>query len=244
MSRPLVILDLNGTLLQRLTCDAALKLLQKQNPDIRSIGKIHGRPIISRPGATKFLGELMELADVAVWTSAQTKNAVPMVMLAFSGILQREMYETVWKADKTEHLDELKQCCMNFKDRKDFPQCFGEQKLAFLWTQTQCEVAGYKAGDRGKGDRRPEFTKSLNKVWKLFEPYNSRNTIIIDDSHQKIPKTQQGNLIAIPEFSPEGGDAKMCLADDTLERLSEYLRALVSTAPADVRQFMASNPFS
>ena len=244
MGRLLVVLDLNGTLLQRLKCDASLRIARKMNPALKSDGKIHGRPVVGRPGAKKFLEDLLEIADVAVWTSAQAKNAVPMVMLGFGGLLARDYWNMEDSGMSAEYAAEVKQCYFNFRDREDFPQPNGTKRLSFLWTQEQCEVVGHTKGSRGKGDFKPEFVKNLVKIWKAYpDKYMPSNTLIIDDSEKKIPKALRSNLVCIPEFDVEK-DPFSSLSDNSLANLSEYLKKAVESGPADIRQYMTETPFN
>src|SRR5690606_24647798 len=113
MGRLLVVLDLNGTILQRLKSAASLASIQKQVSSIKLEAMIHGRPVISRPNAHLFLTNLLSVVDVAVWTSAQPKNAVPMVMLGFGGLLDKSWWEG--------NTDDLKVPFQNFQQREDFP---------------------------------------------------------------------------------------------------------------------------
>ncbi len=234
--RLLVVLDLNGTILQRLDGTATLALLKSKNPLIKEEANVHGRPVVSRPNARSFLLDLLSFADVAVWTSATAKNAVPMVMLGFSGLLERTWWDSC--------PEDLRIPFKNFQQRSDFPQTFGEHQLAFLWTQQQCDTNGYEPGYENlkKYDRKPQFIKSLKKIWTAFpDKYTTNNTIIIDDSPAKIPKLCQRNLIQIPEFDLSNGST---LQDDTLQRLGEYIKKLADADPKDVRSFIRDHSFT
>jgi hypothetical protein len=183
------------------------------------------------------------VADVAVWTSAQVKNAVPMVMLGFGGLLDRGYWKMEDSEMPAEYAAEVKQCFQNFSQRKDFPQTYGTKRLSFLWAQDQCEVIGHSKGSRGKGDFKPEFVKNLTKIWKAYpEKYTPSNTIIIDDSEKKIPKAVRPNLICIPEFDVEK-DPLSSLSDNILPNLAGYLTKAVETDPTDIRQYLANTPF-
>lgn len=239
-----MVLDLNGTLLQRLKSDANLRIAKKMNPTLKCDGKIHGRPVINRPGAKKFLEDLLEMADVAVWTSAQAKNAVPMVMLGFGGLLDNEYWNMENSGMSAEYAAEVKQCYLNFSQREDFPQANGTKRLSFLWTQEQCEVIGHTKGNRSKGDVKPEFVKNLLKVWRAYpDKYTPSNTLIIDDSEKKIPKSLRSNLVCIPEFDVEK-DPLSSLSDNCLPNLSDYLKKAAESGPSDIRQYMTEKPFN
>lgn len=233
--RFLVVLDLNGTILQRLKADAAFALLQRINPAIQMEAKIHGRPVIARPGAKHFLTTLLTVADVAVWTSAQPKNAVPMVMLAFGGLLSKDYYEAL--------PEEYNASYRNFAARKDFPQAFGRHPLSFLWTQNECQITG-SSKTALVGDRKPEFCKDLRKIFQAFPGrYTERNTIMIDDSPKKIPKTLRRNLLQISEYDLEA-DPMASVTDQALDFLGEYLEAAFAAAPSDIRDHMRTHPFT
>lgn len=244
MGRLLVVLDLNGTLLQRLKCDASLRIARKMNPSLKSDAKIHGRPVVNRPGARKFLEDLMEIADVAIWTSAQAKNAVPMVMVGFGGLLDKEYWNMENSGMPPAYAAEVRQCYLNFSQREDIPQATGSKRLSFLWAQEQCDIVGHTKGARGKGDFKPEFVKNLGKIWKSYpDLYTPSNTLIIDDSEKKIPKAMRSNLICIPEFDVER-DPISVLSDNTLPDLAEYLKKAVEACPSDIRHYMTETPFN
>lgn len=245
MQRLLVVLDLNGTLMHRLKDETKYILVKSMNPDIQFLGKIHGRPVVGRPGCHQFLKSLLEIADVAVWTSAQTKNAVPMIMLGFAGLLDPDLWQMKGSLDEAfspEHAAEVRQCYINFKDREDFPKETGFKRLAFVWSQSQCDITGYSEG-RHAGDKKPEFFKNLRKIWKAFpNKYDCFNTLIIDDSHKKIPSTLRNNLIEIPEYDIEK-NPKQAHEDSVLLDLCKYLEKAVTAAPTDIRKYMQNKPF-
>jgi hypothetical protein len=85
--RLLFILDLNGTLLHRLTKSWEIKLAHKHCDYRVSDCTVNGNQIYFRPERRQFLAKLFELGEVAVWTSALPKNAVPMVLRTFDGLL-------------------------------------------------------------------------------------------------------------------------------------------------------------
>lgn len=234
--RLLVILDLNGTILHRIKTEILLKNLQRTNPDIIPIGKIHGRPIVSRPDAHNFLSNLLEMADVAVWTSAQAKNAVPMVMLAFSGLLNRYFYEDEMPV-------KLKEIYSQFRDHPSICESFGEKSLKFLWSQDECDEVPTKASKKGNSNYKPDFRKDLYKVWKANPGvYGPTNTIMIDDSPKKLGNLT-ANLLCVPEYDL-AQNPFASRTDQTMNILDAYLRRLVESSPPDVREYIADNPFN
>lgn len=234
MKKFLIILDLNGTLLQRLKKDP--------RPGVKCLANIHGRPVVIRPHLTSFLSSLLNThqqqssVDVGVWTSALPKNAVPMVMLAFGSLLNASVY-----TDETS--DDVAESYANFAGRPDFPGPTGTGRLAFIWSQAKCDIKGYGKGSRGKGDVKPDFLKNLQKVWDAFpHQYGPENTIIIDDSPGKILAGHEPNHLLIPEFDVERSP-RLFKGDAVLQRLEQYLAGLVEAQPADVREYMSSHPF-
>lgn len=157
--RFLIVLDLNGTILQRLKSDVILRHLKAKNPEIKSVGKILGRPIICRPGSTEFLEKLLRIADVAVWTSAQSKNAIPMVMMSFAGLLSKDYYSRM-PAD-------LVEIYKNFQDNFPLAKKYGRGRLQFIWTQKECDEIPSKYTGSDK-NYKPDFRKDLGKIWQAF----------------------------------------------------------------------------
>jgi len=88
--RPLIILDMSGTLIQRLSFEDEFDELQRRSLDIEADTTIGRRPYVIRPGAREFLADLLDIADVAVWASAWRKNTIAMAMCLFGGLLSKE----------------------------------------------------------------------------------------------------------------------------------------------------------
>jgi hypothetical protein len=233
--RLLVILDLNGTILQRIKTDGIMKELLAKNQDIISIGKIHGKPIVARPDSHAFLAGLLEIADVAVWTSAQAKNALPMVMLAFSGLLSKQYYEEEMPA-------KLRELYGQFKDHPSIcHDAMGAHSLKFLWSQDECDEVPTKASKRGKANYKPDFRKDLYKVWKAHAGvYGPANTLMIDDSPKKLGSLT-ANLLCVPEFDLTKNPFAF-QTDAVMSGLDAYLRRMVEDSPEDVRDYLAANP--
>lgn len=209
----LFILDLNGTLLHRITKSPVQKLVamhpKKRQPDCH----VMGNPVYFRPGLFQFLDELIQLGDVAVWTSALPKNAVPMVMQAFINILdQAELMKLPAPvpliAQQNSH---IRIHYGRGKEPKKYP-------LQFIWTQEECDMVG----NDEKG--RPRFQKNLEKVWKTFPRYAKIDTLIIDDSGSKILAEHEKNHIKIPEFDVSNGDIDHT-TDNELEKLLNQLKS-------------------
>ncbi|KAJ3217242.1 hypothetical protein HDU67_008264 [Dinochytrium kinnereticum] len=80
----LLVLDLNGTLIDRLVTSTD-KALARQNPLCPLVPDFHlnGARVYLRPYLDRFLDDLFQEFKVAVWTSATTKNSVPLVQNIF-----------------------------------------------------------------------------------------------------------------------------------------------------------------
>lgn len=72
--------------------------------------------------------------------------------------------------------------------------------------------------------KRNEIVKDLNRVWELYPHYSIQNTIIVDDTPDKILYSQMKALYAVPTFRDGGGGGG---ADDdlTLLQFCQYLTA-------------------
>lgn len=83
--RPLVVLDLNGTLL-----DAAKRLLREpQGRPLPFLAKTRSKYIYLRPGALGFLKWLLDHFDVGIWTSCIERNAHAIVEAAIPADMRR-----------------------------------------------------------------------------------------------------------------------------------------------------------
>lgn len=213
----LFILDLNGTLMHRITRTHLVALAQ-EHPNYRPPNcTVNGNPIFFRPGHHDFLRRLLGLGQVAVWTSAMPKNAHPMVMHIFNGLLTGNMIN-------------------RYRHPNGGPWREGVHELLFLWSQEQCEVR------KVPGQDKPEFKKDLQRAWKAHPCFSPRNTIIIDDSPAKVSSHTE-NLIAIPEFlvTDELVDHTK---DDVLPTLAAYLERILSEEGGltDVTQKLKEDP--
>ncbi|MBX9636017.1 MAG: HAD family hydrolase [Nitrosomonas sp.] len=70
----------------------------------------------------------------------------------------------------------------NVKDLLDFVFTENQkQQLLFFWDQSHCTTIA--AADGGK---KPLFLKELKHVWDAFPQYNQDDTILVDDSEEKM----------------------------------------------------------
>lgn len=218
--RLLFILDLNRTLLHRIT-KTLQRSLTVNHPQSRSSDCcVKGNPIYYRPGYRSFLEQLFTWGEVAVWTSAMPKNAYPMVLNVFSGFLTRDSVENY-------HLYGCPPLAV-----------YGENKLLFLWTQSECEVR------RIPGVEKPDFRKRLDLVWEKFPAYNACNTVMIDDTPLKLD-SHRDNLIAIPEFLVTEQEVDHT-KDQVLDHLTDYLKSIYQSVKEDdisVTKLLTSRPF-
>ncbi len=83
---------------------------------------------------------------------------------------------------------------------------------------------------------KPIAVKDLEKVWKHSpETFGAKNTLIVDDSVEKIPQPE--NHLWIPTFEPQKEE------DDELQQLQAYLQQLLQNEFEDVREYMRLKPF-
>lgn len=216
--RRLVVLDLNGTLLHRLM-KAHEVSAAKAHPSFSAVDTVvNGNPIVFRPHLASFLRSILARADVAVWTSALPKNAVPMVARVFDGLLD-------WAHPSLDTLllpPGLKPS--------------GTHRLGFLWTQHECATLK-TAGPR------PEFRKDLGKIWEAYAGvYGAANTIMVDDTASKLERCRE-NLLEIGSFDVTVHDHDYS-KDCELRALTEYLETSVfASDEVDVREIMKQTRF-
>lgn len=276
----LIILDINGTLLSRLTKSHEQKLAMahplSRNPDV----SVNGFPIYFRPGLRSFLSSLFRLGhgqhQVAIWTSAMAKNAVPMVAKMFGPLLDYETMHAAWhKEGNGESFELAKLLDSHFNQRisQKKPLEFNQndsqkledlsdslaatsisvekKRLAFLWSQSQCEIFNKARNRSGSYSPKPEFRKDLTRVWSssLFkdQQYSPLNTLIIDDSPEKID-LHPLNHIHVSTFSVAVDPSVDFTTDTELDRLLVHLQKMVQAMEAnpkkfDVREFNRINSF-
>lgn len=83
------------------------------------------------------------------------------------------------------------------------------ERLVFIYDQSHCETVVTD------NPHKPLFLKNLSRVWEEFPQYNEKNTLIIDDSDQKMV-----NNPAACHFNP-GTWSRTASLDwtDTLQRI-------------------------
>ena len=252
-TKRLLILDLNGTLLHRLTHVHQTKLfrihpivLEKNiKPDIT----VHGCKIIYRPHARTFLDHVLKHFDVAVWTSSRPQNALPMVHYSFKGLLDFSgVLEEAQRRKVTVRQVILGPSDMGAESVKErlLEETKGLPKLQFIWTQEECDTVKLEAADDQSTKQKQSSTfvkpirkKNLNKIYKAFFPYDPTNTLIIDDTDAKIAD-HSFNHLRVEEFSVL--EAEIDFTQDVeLIKLKKFLEKLIRDDPKDVRSFIASH---
>ena len=144
-AKPLIILDLNGVLIDR-------EYNKEANPEEGVNEKVGNFLVWKRPALDGFLQGLFERYHVAVWSSVKAWN-----------------------------LDQLVKYIFNDK-------AFHHEDLAFCWSQDQCDQEEHP--DEELRDKKPLFVKDLSKVWEAFPQFDCENTVIIDDTPEKIRATK------------------------------------------------------
>lgn len=246
----LIILDLNGTILHRLTRLSEVSSFRNHPvvsaKNLRPNITINGSKIVFRPHIRTFLEHILKYFDVAVWTSSTPKNALPMVYQSFnnlldlSGILQEAKSHglstrQILLGPSEKAAEVLKKTLID--------KTQGKPNLRFIWTQKDCDVI-YPEKIVHETDQRPKFVKplmkkNLAKVYSLFSEYSSENTLMIDDTNEKLAD-HFGNHLKIKEFNVTDRETDFT-ADKSLLSLIKYLDRLVKEDPVDLRTFVSQN---
>lgn len=183
MRRLLFVLDLNGTLMERLTRSTekqAFKLNPHHDGSKTSV-TVNGTPMIIRPHLDRFLDCLYEYGEVAVWTSMTDRNATAICKILFAN-----------------------------------------RHLQFIWTQDHCDLVHTP---NQAGFVKPLMRKPLDKIWSQFHGlYDQHNTIIIDDSKNKILESHSANHLHIGEFDIYKSDY---LGDRVLAEVADGIDAFM-----------------
>ena len=146
-AKRLLVLDLNGTILHRLTHAFEVKLFRNHpvvisknlKPDIT----VHGSKIVFRPHAITFLTHVLKHFDVAVWTSSRPHNALPMVHYSFKNLL--DFASILEEAER--RAVSVRQVVLGPSDKgaelmkeRLLDDTRGKAKLRFIWTQSECDT--------------------------------------------------------------------------------------------------------
>lgn len=239
--RILLIFDLNGTLLHRLTHDAewqsfrALPLVVEQQ--LKNDLTVNGSKVILRPHI-RSLFEALNAAgpfDIAFWTSARPKNAFPMVSQVTKGLFSLDSLLELGR--KGYQLNQREMLLLwNERDPVAVAALQAQETAAkapytFLWTQSECDAIPNPATPY-----KPICRKNLDKVWEAFPGrFDPLNTIMIDDSPEKLTDhaencllVREFNVFSLPNFTQ----------DATLLELQAYLLRMAASPVSDVRAYL------
>lgn len=106
----------------------------------------------------------------------------------------------VWSSAWAKNVDLL--CSFVFGNRRS--------ELAFEWDQTKCTRVDTE------GQKKPLFKKQLQMVWNEFPGrFNRTNTMIIDDSEEKMQDNPPRNVLISKEWTPlmNESESLMCLKE-------------------------------
>ncbi|TPX33432.1 hypothetical protein SeMB42_g07477 [Synchytrium endobioticum] len=251
MARPrprlLIILDLNGTIIDRVK-DGAERKLARANPHCPEPSfTSNAARIYIRPHLEPFLSVLFSNFTVAAWTSAQPKNAVPMAR----GVFGRHFDNLAFVWDRSH-------CSAVREGRKDHSSI---KDVSKVWNYSPSHAASSLTGLDGhanqvidrQGDSRGSSDGGTLKNSRSQAPskqglWTPNNTILIDDTPYKASYTPH-NILAIPTFSVRDStiDPKQDIALLTVSNyLLELKRTLFDpanpTSSVDVREYLKRKP--
>ena len=197
--QPLLVLDLNGILCHRdrigkrplqqgiVTAPDATANAAYANTFLRpSVGVAALTPIIPRTDLLQFIRFLDRHFCLAIWTSAQPKTANILLDMLL-----------------TPHYSSLDERARNYNNADEMN--FIRNKFLFVWSQRQCYAVrpssgGKRSNTNGTANANATATacnfsygdkvvyeKHLSKIWKTFPLWSADNTLLMDDSPEKIP---------------------------------------------------------
>ncbi|KAJ3385173.1 hypothetical protein HDU80_000743 [Chytriomyces hyalinus] len=214
----LVVLDLNGTLVDRLTKQherrmASQNALCPKQSDLT----LERCRVFLRPYLDVFLRFLLDNFHVAVWTSAISKNAHPMTEFIMEPFGGAEALEFVWDRD---------QCILDPIPKKPFNTI---KDLRLIWREAQNpNLSNNETFDDTLPDANLSIPFTPSHVW------DETNTILLDDSASKSCRTPFNHLL-IPTFSVWDLKATPnCDQDTTLLATMSYLKNLLKNHDEDM----------
>ncbi|KAI8830329.1 HAD-like domain-containing protein [Chytriomyces cf. hyalinus JEL632] len=206
----LIVLDLNGTLIDRLSKGPERKLananpLCPRDADLT----LNQNRVFLRPYLDVFLKYLLENFHVAAWTSATPKNAHPLTEFIFEPFGGSKCLELVWDRER---------CIIEPTPTNKYNSV---KDLAIIWRQ---------ASKQQQQQKRQQAPPTQQPKASLFShTWSPHNTILLDDSASKSCRTPLNHLL-IPTFSV--GDVTVtpnCDQDSTLISTISYLDALLES---------------
>ncbi|TPX51700.1 hypothetical protein SeLEV6574_g00119 [Synchytrium endobioticum] len=245
--RLLIILDLNGTIIDRVK-DRAEQKLARVNPHCPEPSfTSNAARIYIRPHLEPFLSVLFSNFTVAAWTSAQPKNAVPMAR----GVFGRHFDNLAFVWDRSH-------CSAVREGRKDHSSI---KDVSKVWNYSLSHAASSITGLDGRanqvihrrGDSRGSsdggtLNNSRSQAPSKQDLWTPNNTILIDDTPYKASYTPH-NILAIPTFSvrdstidPKQDNALLTVSNYLLELKRTLFDPANSTSSVDVREYLKRKP--
>ena len=189
----LIILDLNGLLIQRLYKDdyAKTKHLFKEQSDLGNITPAERRgnfAVWFRPNIREFLSWLMDNFHVAIWSSVLQHNISPIVETLLSDELQRNRLLFWWNQEHC--LVEDDPNATDPKRSKAFFKCLSsvwdDTEITERWLlnqpKTNLDLRDHTLlidDNKSKVRDNPPFTAIHPRTWKLFELYDDNRQLRI-----------------------------------------------------------------
>ncbi|KAJ3201641.1 hypothetical protein HDU82_007963 [Entophlyctis luteolus] len=202
----LIVLDLNGTLIDRLGRGHE-RTLANRNPLCPAAPDLtlNNHKVYLRPYLDTFFGFLFANFHVAAWTSATPRNSGPLVEFIFEPFGGAENLEFVWNR---EH------CIIEPAPDNPYNSVKDLRKIWKAKHSISSELS--RGGSVNFEDANPQG------IW------NEHNTILIDDSASKSCRTPANHLL-VPSFSV--GDVTLtrnCDEDTSLLSVQSYLEDLLA----------------
>ena len=224
MTRRLLVLDLNGTILHRLTHSFESKLFRQHpvviskslKPDIT----VNGSKIVFRPHAAVFLAHVLKHFDVAVWTSSRAQNAIPMVhhsfkpLLDFANVLDEAARYNL--SVRQVILGPSEKGAQLMKDRL-LEETRNRARLKFIWTQSECDIC--------PSDNVVKLKTDLSATNTNQQKINSPESSTLHTGTYFIKPLRKKDLSKIYSTFPSTyTPLNTLIIDDTNEKLIDHLK--------------------
>jgi len=204
----LLVLDLNGVLIRRIE-----------------------RSYVLRPYVREFIKHFARLYRLATWTSISKANANLIVKDLFGDLV----CEAPKKGKAATVTTGSGSSCTSSEEG-------AKVELLFTWYQQQCVIAdeddGIPPDDLLDPETKPVFLKPLQKIWSRFPLYNNLNTIILDDSPEKMLKNDLALCVQPSSFDPSKADSDEELkpGSSLWQRLEELASSFESEEKGDAKR--------
>ncbi|TPX32877.1 hypothetical protein SmJEL517_g04072 [Synchytrium microbalum] len=219
-TRLLIVLDLNGTIIDRVK--ETSRKLARANPHcpIEPNFTSNKAKIYFRPHLETFLTLLFDNFTVAAWTSAQPNNALPLAHGVFGKYFDKLAF--VWNRS---HCSAVKESRKDHSSIKDLRKVWVDpSRVDFSTLGREEDIDVHCHG-----------------------PWSPRNTVLLDDTPYKASYTPN-NIIPLPTFTVTDADNDQT-KDTVLLSVCSYLldlRAAYYSSPSayfsDVRSFLTQRP--